>query len=878
MSYNVSAIIPIIIMNKPIFPGRAMYRSAVLFFILFLSVSAFSVDSRVERWNLHIERMKKIQREASSGKADNVLLNEITGSEIKSSEEFLRLLNRYKIEDGSLKSETKKYSLSEIEKKVNDISLPAISLYYMSDLYKTSADTQVKEKISADIMQYASAKFGSAIKISPAESNNIAEQYIIEKGIAEFDSALKSAIADLLSKTQYELSRSDYNSNETDISRIIQRHIEDSLSNRKFSENILFSEKYLTTVPQWKFLVERYSKIEARNRAIWNFVYSGKGALNSTANINDIDSADEEIFSKAKEKISDMLQDTTPSSGAVGNNPYYEIPDIKKLGITLDEIDKYRKTLIKNINGSENKDLISRLKSNNTGIAMRGINRIEAQYKSEEARIDRLKKIKGEIIIYNEEVFKAAKTHFYNVREELYRYADLSAEFTEALYSSGKTDPRKFIETHKYRSDRYIFYISFSEKLTANTLTLSATGSEKLHSLYKGTIPKVLAAAKNLLKPEAIPAETRETLSKEHLKEYAAINAEYRTNGSMLINTIRKNYDESIAGFARAAASKKESSINSEIQIGQDETDRLFSFAKKCSVAVSAMNYTSEALNKYRDEFTRISEELKKGNRPAGFSSGDAPSSFFTFVSGFSAELIDKEMATREILAKEGMEALSGSITLVQYYKRKGVSVKFYPTGEEIISMKKIFSEYSEVIVSSWRMNGKNYRQIDINAAAELKKLMNKNAWNNNVNKTLSESLPVEEGGINVLFSPPAGWKKIPGNENDHAHKITFESADMKGIIEITSICEEERNIQALAGLWPEKSGFSMTEKNWGKKNDSDYIRTTAKNRYDGIMESYIMAKNGYIIILSGKTTGDMYRQMNRTLAEIFRNMEISGS
>jgi hypothetical protein len=69
-----------------------------------------------------------------------------------------------------------------------------------------------------------------------------------------------------------------------------------------------------------------------------------------------------------------------------------------------------------------------------------------------------------------------------------------------------------------------------------------------------------------------------------------------------------------------------------------------------------------------------------------------------------------------------------------------------------------------------------------------------------------------------------------------------------------------------------------MTEKNWGKKNDSDYIKTVAKNRYDGIMESYIMAKNGYVIILSGKTTGDMYRQMNRTLAEIFRNMEISGS
>lgn len=854
-----------------------MYRSISIVLISFFYISAFSADSRMERWNIRIDRMKKIQGESLTGKADKAIIDELTSGEIKSCKEFLSLLERYKKEDGSLKSDTKKYSLIEIEKKVKEISTPAISLYYMSALYRTAGDTQVKEKISADINQYASGKFSSYVKLTPADGISMAEHYILEKGMAEYESSVNAAMTDLQSKIQYELSRSDYNSNDIDINRMIVRQIEDTLPAVKFSEYGTFNDRYLKPVPQWKFIEEQYSNAEARNRAVWNFVYGGKSSLQTTENIKDIESAEDAVFSKAKEKISDMLQDTSPGNGAVGNNPYYEIPDLKKLGITLDEIDKYRNNLAKNINGSEDKELVSRLKSNNTGIAARGINRIDAQFKSEEARIERVKKLKGNVIIYNEELFKISKTHFYEVRKEIYKYADLSAEFLEALYSTGKTDPRKYIELHKYRTDRYISYISFSEKLTENTLNLSVSGSSKLHSLYKGTIPKVLASEKNLLKPQAIPAETRSVLGREHLKEYASVNADFRTKGTMLITATRKNYDESIAGFAAASVSKKESSINSEVQIGQDETDRLFSFAKKCSDTLAAMNYTGAALNKYRDEYIRVSEEIKKGNKISAFAGGETPLSFFASVPGFNPEAVEKETATRELLAEEGMEALSGSITLVQYYKRKGFPVKFTPSNEEIISMKQNFTRSPEVVVSSWKINGKNFRQIDNNVTAELKKMQNKNSWNSDVKKAPKEIMVIDESDINVSFNPPYGWKKIPDIEDDHYRKIIFQSPDMKGTIEVTSICDDENNLQVLVSAWPAKWGFSMIEKNWGKKDSSDFIKSTAKNAYDGIMESYMIAKDGHVIILSGKSTGDTHRQMNRMLADVFNNMEING-
>jgi hypothetical protein len=852
-----------------------MYRSAAALLLLFFSITASAVDSRVERWNVRIDNMKKIQKETAAGVFDQVIINEVTGSEIKSAEEFLSILNRYKNEDGSLKSETKKYSIPEIEKKVKEISLPAISLYYMSDSYKKLNDRQLKDNIAGEITSYASKKYNQPIIFTPAEKNEMAEQYILEKAIAEFETAINTTTNGLISKVQYELSRSDYNSNETDFSRMVQKLTEEILNDRKFLDYSGFNADYVSHIPQWKYFIYQQENIEARNRALVDFVKAGGGELENSARVKDINTAESEIFVKAKSRLYHLLKNTTPGSGASGINPYYDIPDMNKLSVTIDEIDRYRKTLINNISGNENTDFIKKVKNNNTGIAARGINRIEAQFKREETRIERLKKIKGDTIIYNEEIFKASRNHFNLIRDELYHYAGLSADFIEALYSAGKTDPSKYIEFHKYRTERCIFYISFSEKLTANTIALSESGSAAMASFYKGTISTVLNAGKDLLKPSAIPAEVRSALNREHLKNYAAVNADFRTKGTLLLKSIRKNYDESMAGFTRAAALNKESLLNSEIQIGQNETDRLFNFAKKCSETIETMGYTESALNSYNDEYVRISEGLKSGNKPAGFSGADSADSLLKIIKEFNPETIERETATRDILAMEGMASLSGSITLARYYKRQGIPIKFSPTAEEISLIKQIFSRSPEIIISSWRMNGKNFREIDANVTAELKKLINKNAWNSRGKSLPPLIFSLNESEMDVVFSPPSGWKKT--TDKGSTGKISFTSPDMRGVIEVTSIKKNEQNLQDLVSSWPERWGFSMIQKNWGKKDNSDYIKVTSKNSYDGIMESYLIAKNGCVIILSGKTTGEMQRYLNIILAEMFKDLEIKG-
>jgi hypothetical protein len=171
-------------------------------------------------------------------------------------------------------------------------------------------------------------------------------------------------------------------------------------------------------------------------------------------------------------------------------------------------------------------------------------------------------------------------------------------------------------------------------------------------------------------------------------------------------------------------------------------------------------------------------------------------------------------------------------------------------------------------------MNGKNFKQIDTNVSAELKKMQNKNAWNNKTENPSPEEFTIEDKGeIKVTFTLPIGWNRVSNNDNNK--DLCFESPDMKALIKITSISEEDKKLQDLASAWPKNNGFTMTEKNWGKKDNCDYIKSTAKNRYNRIMESYMIAKNGHIIIFSGETSGDMYKYLAKTLDNLFTNINI---
>jgi len=86
----------------------------------------------------------------------------------------------------------------------------------------------------------------------------------------------------------------------------------------------------------------------------------------------------------------------------------------------------------------------------------------------------------------------------------------------------------------------------------------------------------------------------------------------------------------------------------------------------------------------------------------------------------------------------------------------------------------------------------------------------------------------------------------------------------------------ENGTLKDFSNGWQKKNGFTPVAKEWGKTNGIDYLVTVSKNSFDRVMESYMIKKGKYIIIISGTTERNRYSSMSRNLKGIFSSLELS--
>mgnify|MGYP000873119234 FL=1 len=82
-------------------------------------------------------------------------------------------------------------------------------------------------------------------------------------------------------------------------------------------------------------------------------------------------------------------------------------------------------------------------------------------------------------------------------------------------------------------------------------------------------------------------------------------------------------------------------------------------------------------------------------------------------------------------------------------------------------------------------------------------------------------------------------------------------------------------NLQAYSDELNKAENFTPVAKEWGKLAGRDYLVTVSKNRYNNIMESYVIRKDGYMIQLSGIADKKKHPLMNKNLKSIFSTLEI---
>lgn len=832
---------------------------ASLFVLAVFSLSASGAEGRFLRWENRIDKLKGLKTSIENKSETDKKITALIDKNITESESFIDILVRAKAGHGSLKVEERDYSIAEIEKKVNESASQVISLYYVSALLSKPSNTPVKEKIEEEIEKYISGKnLGLAFKPDINERGKLAHQYLLEEGMGEHKTIQEKLLRDILSKTEYDLSKKNYVTNEINLQQLILKNSFDIVEAFDFNLPVKFNEKYLLSAPQWNFTASRIRTNEKLHGALIN--YMSLTGINVPENFagKDIGSFEKIIFEQPREKLLASFKSENFDGAKSYNTPLYEIPDFSRMGEAVNELDKYRLALIKNMTGTEGEEFLKRVKNNNRGLTSKYIKHYENVFKREEARIESFKKRSPSVIIYNELIFAAAKNHFLEIKEGLENYEELSSGFVERIVLSGSITADEYIAFHKYRSSRLLEEAEFMQGLAENFVLLSNAGSVKVSGIYRSVYIRSLAFIRDILKIEPLPSEIRGGMTSNTLNEYSAVNRNFSRSARLIAESMRKDYGKYNAAVEERATQEKKNSIDLETKIGEEEIRIYVSYASDCAEILSGLNYTEKALNNYKDKYNMIESDLKKNNLN-DYNKLISQGSLIPAVKDFNPVLIDREIVIRELLSKEGEEALSSAAALNTFYRRQGISMAHYPVAEELKDLKTKLKISTSVRVADWNMDGKNFQKIDLNVLEKLKKMINKQAWLPGESESIGEMVSFSPLNKGTSFSAmiPAGWHKRSSKS------LVFDSPDKKGTIEIMALNKGDENFGVFPGQWLHNKGFNMIQQRWGKKGENDFHWSVSKLKGNRLAEVYMIENSGCIIIIAGKATDEKQKYLS---------------
>ena len=846
---------------------RIIAKSASLLLVLAMIVTASGIDSRLQRWNDRSEKLGCLKSSLDSSKI-LPLVTEIISGGIDSSEGVKRILERYAAGDGSLKAETKKYPLAEIERLTRNISSPVVNLYYLALVNRWIKNTKYSEEITAFISSCASSGKLHFNPSAGAANIPLVRSYIMEMSIGEYASFSESWFRKILGKTEYELSRTDYNSNDIDIERIIITTAIDECEKSMKETGPVLKAWYLECVPEWKVLKGTVEHESAVDRAAEKF------ALKMNVPAGDVKGRSADyiagiIFSREKNRIIETTAKSTSSSTSGWNRPEYTLPDLNGLLGAIDDMDRYRESLLKRIDGREDKNYSARVRKNNTGIVHKYTAKYEALFKREEARIAGIKKTSPKVIIYNEEIFFACRNHFNEIRPALDGYAELSTEFIETAVDAGRRDATSFIAELEYSSLKNAEYISFHSRLLKGASDLGAACDTSIGNTMKQAVNDSLSFVRLSLAPCSIPADIRRNMTADQLKRIGAINSSMRTEAGIIAGDIRRSYKEYIASHNTAKEKIKTAGAESEAKIAQVETDALFSFAARCSSAINSMERVDSFLKEYGEVFETIRYDIMEKGASSRYYAEVDSGSILNLVTRHTAAEAEKEALSRDILAREGMDSLSGAVTLCRYYSKRGIKIEVIPSEKEIEEMRRSFSLSPEIQVSSWKMNGSNFRHVDLYCTAALKKIAKRRSWSPGENTESDQTVSISCPGIDVKFEAPPDWT-VSTISCDNGSGVKLENSSRDCIIEIYALSEEIKILPEFSGEWTGRRHFTMVQKGWGKINEEDYFRTVCRDNSSRFGETRMFTRNGSVVIVHGVSPRSKARFINGVIEILF--------
>lgn len=877
--------------------------ASVLMVLVFLGNARGFVEKRHQWWEV---RLQNLTAEKAQLRKNTALDGQVIGiieNETNRARDIIAVFESEMRDDGSLTDETRVMTEGEIASETRNIVPPLFALHQFEALVSEpgtgAAAASVREAVKRRLQSLIYSSFGEKspdlagrimdMYISRDEWKILAMEYSIGRMMAARKEMENHTVADITGRVSLALNANNNRANARELRNLTVR-----LTGEYLGECGAHGAPHDSAALEASWTWKRIEAILARDFNGCKKIIAlmkDPGRLPGAVSLERI-----MFYHRNPAELESLLfkgqRPRQPETGSPAHSAnrrqagavMLDVPAPLRADRIMDDMDKLRRGAISAITGREDERYFDGLGKGLAAAINRHAAAVKNRFFREEERVRLLRKKDGEVLqITNEQEFLNAKKEFHAALALVGDYRKKSMGCTVLVSEGRKIASGLIVEQYRYRLRRDEEYLRFAAALVAACSRLSNIEDPRVHKEFSVSMSRINSLFTFVGAGLALEKNDQTQLAKRDRGLIRDIKTRFVGTTSSLRSDISCSYGQYAMKRSKAAGSAARSRESLKETIAQDEIDGLFRHAVECVELYEQYQYGGKSLYRYAEQFKVFMKEARTGLPSEALAYSLKANSLLSSLDKFDGARVAREAATKKYLQKEAKTSLAGLISLLEFYKKNRVLFKDAPKPGEIAALEKRFSTAPQVRIDAWIMNESNYQDVDKKAAKKLSLILARQELVSDRNITGDGTTRVGQRAMISLKDPemsltlPRGWEEDTVGETETYMGIvkSFHSGDGSSSVRLVRLAQDNGEMKDTAEEWIQKSGCSLVEKRWQKAGDVDCFWILARDKNKNIFETCSISKDGYVLLITGKTSRNHYLKFKAQFKKIIDSLQM---
>ena len=877
--------------------------ASILMILVFLGSAGAFVEKRHQWWEV---RLRGLEAEKAQFQQKPVLDRQVLGiieNEMNRARDIIAVFESEMRDDGSLTHETRTMTGEDIAAEARSTVPPLFALHHLEALVHeggsgpavAAAREAAEKRLSFMIQASFGQKDPDLVRrimdkdITGDEWKTLVMEYFIGTMMASNKPMVDHAVADVAARMSLALKEKNYRANGREL-RLLAIRIAGEYLAECSARDIQRDSGALEASWAWKrieaHLARDFSackKIMAmlHNPAVAHGAVSLERVMYYLRNPSDLESM--------------LFRGQRPQQGTAGaaarkvkrwpaGAVIMDIPAPVDAGAIMDDIDRARRGAVSAITGREDEQYFSGLEKNMAAAVSRHSTAVKKRFFHEEERVRLLRKKEGDnLTVANEKEFLEARRQFNDTIALIDAYRKKSMECIYVVAEGRTMRSEAIVERYRYRLQRSEEYLRFAGALAEECSRLSSAEDPRIHRRYEASLSRVGSFISSIAAGLALERDDQTHLTKRDMGIIRELKSGFNAKAGSLRADISASHDTYAKKRSAAHEDARKGRDHLKGTIAQDEIDGLFRHAVECVELFEQYRYGEKSLYQYADLYRAFLKQARTGAPSEALGYSLKMNSLLVSLDRFDCARVNREFATRQYLQKEAKTSLARLVTLLEFYRKNGVIFKDAPRPAEIASLEKRISAAPMVKIDSWVMNEGNFLEVDKKAVRKLSLILNRRelssasskGWDGNVCSQPQPVITLTDPELSLTL--PRGWEEDTIGEAETYLGIvkSFHSGDGNSSVRLVKLALDRGDMKDTAEGWIEKSGCSLVEKRWEKAGDVDCLWILARDKQKNIFETCSISRDGYAVLISGKTSRNSYAVFRIQFRKIIHSLQM---